>query len=189
MNFFKEDDEYYSDETVQGTDVNETVSIVVKRNGDEIVSRSLMSDKSKIVIVINNQFTSSPNTTQIASGAGRNSAAGNNAALDSSNTEQQQSVGAGGEAKNFGINGNQSEPHVKHGHCDNDLELVIVINNQINQAGEEAGATQVACGAGEDSTAGTNAAIASSNTKQQHAVGGGDGIAVNDGENGNQEEV
>ncbi|MFC0416353.1 hypothetical protein ACFFHH_12930 [Cytobacillus solani] len=189
MSFFEENAEYSSDETEQGTNVNETISVVVKRDGDEIVSRSLISDKSKIVIVINNQFTSSPNTTQIASGAGRNSAAGNNAALDSSNTEQQQSVGAGGEAKNFGMNGNQSEPHVKHGHCDNDSELVIVINNQINQAGEEAGATQVASGAGKDSTAGTNAAIESSNTKQQHAVGGGEGIAVNDGENGNQEEV
>lgn len=34
-----------------------------------------------------------------------------------------------------------------------------------------AGATQVASGAGKDSTGGTNAAIESSNTKQQHAVG------------------
>lgn len=187
MSFDKEHDEYSADETSKRPNVDEKISVVIKRDGENIASGSLMAGNSKIVIVINNQFTSSPNTTQIASGAGRNSAAGNNAALDSSNTEQQQSVGAGGEAKNNGVNGNQSEPHVKHGHGDHDSELVIILNNQINHAKDEAGVTQVASGAGEDSTAGTNAAIASSNTKQQHAVGG-DGTAVNDGENGNQEE-
>ncbi|WP_410429658.1 hypothetical protein [Metabacillus litoralis] len=166
----------------------ETENVFVENDGERIVARFPISDKTKIVLIINNQFTSAPNTTQIASGAGRNSAAGNNAAIDSSNTEQQQSVGAEGEAKNFGMNGNQYEPHEKHGNCDDDDEIVIVINNQINQAGEVSSATQVASGGGTDSAGGTNAAIASSNTKQQHAVGG-DGVAVNDGESGNQEEV
>jgi hypothetical protein len=63
----------------------------------------------------------------------------------------------------------------------------FIINNQINTGQEQSSATQVGSGAGEDSTAGTNAAIESSNTKQQHAVGGG-GLAVNDGERGDQEE-
>lgn len=140
-------------------------------------------------MVINNQFTDSPNTTQIASGAGRSSAAGNNAALDSSNTLQQQSVGAGGEAENKGMHGTQTEPHVPHVDCDDDA-IVIVINNQINKTGETvSSATQVASGGGVFSTAGTNAAIESSNTKQQHAVGGGEGAsAENKGENADQVE-
>ena len=70
-----------------------------------------IANKRKIVIVINNQITFAPNTTQIASGAGQNSAAGSNAAIDSSNTRQQQTVGAGGEAINKGISGDQIEPH------------------------------------------------------------------------------
>ncbi|RJS62499.1 hypothetical protein [Bacillus sp. PK3_68] len=165
------------------------VDVFIERDGERIVAKSSVPETTKIVIVINNQFTSTPNTTQIASGAGRNSTAGNNAAIDSSNTEQQQSVGAEGEAKNFGLNGDQQEPHEKHGSWKDDEEgIVIVINNQINRSEETAGATQVASGSGTDSAAGTNAAVASSNTKQQHAVGG-DGIAVNDGENGDQEEV
>ncbi|HEU5138654.1 MAG TPA: hypothetical protein VFT51_01680, partial [Bacillales bacterium] len=45
--------------------------------------------------------------------------------------------------------------------------------------------TQVASGSGSDSTGGTNASIESSNTKQQHAVGGG-GRAINKGEIGKQ---
>lgn len=188
MSIDKNHDDGNTVEKGQGTDANKKVNVVVEKDGERIVARSLISEKPKIVIIINNQFTSAPNTTQIASGAGRNSAAGNNAAIDSSNTEQQQSVGAEGEAKNFGMNGNQYEPHEKHGNWCDDEELVIVINNQINQAENVSSATQVASGSGTDSAGGTNAAIASSNTKQQHAVGG-DGVAVNDGENGNQEEV
>ncbi|NRD80058.1 hypothetical protein HPT25_22225 [Bacillus sp. BRMEA1] len=53
---------------------------------------------------------------------------------------------------------------------------------------EQAGATQVASGGGDDSAAGTNTAIESSNTKQQHTVGGF-GRADNSGEDGNQTEV
>lgn len=82
----------------------------VKKNGQEINLGNL-DDKRKIVIVINNQITFAPNTTQIASGAGQNSAAGSNAAIDSSNTRQQETVGAGGEAINKGISGDQIEPH------------------------------------------------------------------------------
>jgi hypothetical protein len=163
------------------------VSSPVGDAGKDHIIESIVSDHRKIVVIINNQFTSAPNTTQIASGAGRNSAAGNNAALDSSNSEQQQSVGAQGTARNTGIEGTQTEPHTKHDKCHDDKELVIVINNQINTGLEQSAATQVGSGAGKYSTAGTNAAIESSNTKQQHAVGGG-GLAENDGERGDQVE-
>ncbi|PEI52714.1 hypothetical protein [Bacillus pseudomycoides] len=159
-----------------------------KKDGEEINLGDL-TDKRKIVIVINNQITFAPNTTQIASGAGQNSAAGNNAAIDSSNTEQQQSVGAGGKAINKGISGDQIEPHEKKKETsDEEVEFVLIINNQINETNEEqASATQVASGGGDDSAAGTNAAIESSNTKQQHAVGGGtDSLAKNEGEEGDQ---
>ena len=64
---------------------NEETFRFVKKDGQEIHVGSL-GDKRKVVIVINNQITFAPNTTQIASGAGRNSAAGSNAAIDSSNT-------------------------------------------------------------------------------------------------------
>ncbi|GED32924.1 hypothetical protein P9G84_12160 [Brevibacillus centrosporus] len=48
-------------------------------------------------------------------------------------------------------------------------------------------ATQVAGGGGTDSTGGTNAAIESLNTKQQHAVGGGPGsVAYNKSAKSNQ---
>ncbi|WP_158735939.1 hypothetical protein [Alteribacillus sp. YIM 98480] len=63
----------------------------------------------RVTTVINNQFTDSPNTTQIASGAGKSSAAGSNAALNSLNTEQQQSAGAQGKAKNIGMKGKQTK--------------------------------------------------------------------------------
>ena len=162
----------------------------IKEDGQEIKVGPL-ADKQKVVIIINNQFTSAPNTTQIASGAGRNSAAGNNAAIDSSNTGQQQAVGAKGQASNTGMSGDQIEPHQKNGeHSEQDIEFVLVINNQINATStEQAGATQVASGGGDDSAAGTNAAIESSNTKQQHAVGGDEsGSAENSGEDGNQTE-
>jgi hypothetical protein len=143
------------------------------------------------VVVINNQFTNAPNTTQIASGAGGNSAAGNNAAIDSSNTLQQQSVGAKGRARNLGMKGHQSEPHDKHGKLTDNEEITIVINNQINRTGKNtSSATQVASGGGTDSTGGTNAAIQSSNTKQQHAVGGDkSGRALNKGMNNKQKET
>ncbi|WP_422392269.1 hypothetical protein [Niallia oryzisoli] len=181
----------YNDMDSDKKDLNQTLEIrIVKENGEEVNVGPLV-DKEKIVIVINNQFTSAPNTTQIASGAGRNSAAGNNAAIDSSNTEQQQSVGAKGQASNTGMSGDQIEPHNKEkDHSQHDEEIVIVINNQVNTTStEQAGATQVASGSGDDSAAGTNAAIESSNTKQQHAVGGDEtGSAENSDEASNQTE-
>jgi hypothetical protein len=173
--------------SIDDKSLNQTITLrIIKENGKEVTVGPI-ADKQKIVIVINNQFTSAPNTTQIASGAGRNSAAGNNAAIDSSNTEQQQGVGADGRASNTGMGGDQVERHpTEKEHSENDEELVVVINNQLNTTTtEQASATQVASGGGDDSAAGTNAAIESSNTKQQHAVGG-DGRAENSGEEGDQ---
>ncbi|WP_336992321.1 hypothetical protein [Bacillus toyonensis] len=168
---------------------NEKITFRFVKNDGEEINLGNLADKRKIVIVINNQITFAPNTTQIASGAGQNSAAGSNAAIDSSNTEQQQTVGAGGKAINKGMSGEQIEPHkTKKENSDEEVEFVLIINNQINETSEEqASATQVASGGGEDSAAGTNAAIESSNTKQQHAVGGGTGsLAENAGEEGDQ---
>lgn len=163
--------------------------LIIDDNGHTTTSEFPFWPGHKIVIVINNQFTDSPNTTQIASGAGRSSSAGNNAAVASSNTLQQQSVGAQGEAHNTGMEGEQTEPHVKPCWEEDDEWTVIVINNQVNKSGQsEASATQVASGGGTYSAAGTNAAIESSNTKQQHAVGGA-AEATNDGMNDSQTEV
>jgi hypothetical protein len=80
--------------------------------------------------------------------------------------------------KNLGIKGKQYEPHKKHGKRNNAKEVVIVINNQVAKRSKRksiSSATQVASGSGTYSTGGTNSAIESSNTKQQHAVGGGRG--------------
>lgn len=161
------------------------------QDGKQITTETPVSDKKKIVIVINNQWTNAPNTTQIASGAGRSSAAGNNAAIDSSNTQQQQSVGAQGTARNVDIRDFQSEPQDRNYCWKDDDEVVIVINNQINKApAEMSSATQVASGAAKDSAGGTNAAIQSSNTKQQHAVGGdSSGIAHNKVTDSQQNEI
>ena len=156
--------------------------------GERTVTEYDVNGKLKLTVVINNQFTNAPNTTQLASGAGRSSTAGNNAAIDSSNTEQQQSVGGQGQAKNEGMKGEQFQPQDKHaGYHDND-EIVFVINNQIHCSGEtDAAATQVASGGGVYSAAGTNAAVESTNTKQQHAVGGDEtGRALNKGMNNKQ---
>ncbi|CRK84872.1 hypothetical protein [Neobacillus massiliamazoniensis] len=174
-------------------DHNQTITFRFVKEGEQDINvgpLTDLTDKPKVVIVINNQFTIAPNTTQIASGAGRNSAAGNNAAIDASNTEQQQSVGAEGEANNTGMSGEQIEPHQKNKeHKEQDVEFVLVINNQVNKTSrKQAGATQVASGGGDDSAAGTNAAIESSNTKQQHSVGGG-GTADNSGEDSDQTET
>jgi hypothetical protein len=172
---------------------NEKITVIVQKNGKRTITKSSLSRKSKIVVVINNQFTNASNTTQIASGAGRSSAAGNNAAIDSSNTRQQQSVGAGGKAKNLGMKGKQTEPHKKHRKRNNVKEFVIAINNQVvkrSKNNPNASATQVASGGGTNSTSGTNSAIESSNTKQQHAVGGDPGSrALNKGLNGKQQEI
>jgi len=172
--------------------LTDTIKVRIKRDGEVISAKSPVPENVKIVIIINSQVTDAPNTTQIASGAGLSSAAGNNAAIDSSNTLQQQGVGAQGEASNRGQNGEQTEPHTDHqvDGDDADAAVVIVVNDQRNRAGEtQASATQVASGGGSDSAAGTNAAIESSNTKQQHAVGGAEGgTARNRGQNDEQEE-
>lgn len=170
------------------SETNEKILITVDKDGKQTTTESQICGEKRIVIIINNQFTNAPNTTQIASGAGRNSAAGNNAAIDSSNTEQQQSVGAQGKAQNLGMKGYQAEPHDDREKILRDeAELVIIINNQINETSGESAATQVTSGAGDDSAAGTNAAIESSNTKQQHAVGGDQsGTAINRGMNSPQ---
>lgn len=183
---------------------NETIKVTVEKNGERISARSSTGGEFRIVIIINNQITTAPNTTQIASGAGKNSTAGNNAAIDSSNTLQQQSVGAQGTAENSGQSGTQTEPHAAHepGHQEN--EIVLVLNNQRNRTGSSSSesdaqpdpqpqtsssATQVASGGGLDSAAGTNAALGSSNTKQQHAVGGAEGgTAENAGQDADQTE-
>jgi hypothetical protein len=206
----------------------EKVTVTVKLNGVRAKIRRPLHKSLKVILVINNQFTDAGNTTQIASGAGRSSAAGNNAAIDSSNTEQQQSVGAGGEATNTGMRGEQSETHRKHcrhrkhhhrhhhhrhhhhpnkrhhrhhpshpphpSHREREKDdIVVVLNNQINRSKNNqsvSAATQVASGGQTYSAGGTNAAIESSNTKQQHAVGGAPGAkALNSGMNNNQIEA
>lgn len=115
------------------------------------------------------------------------------AALDSSNTEQQESVGAEGKAKNEGMEGKQREPHEKGKKCCDENEIVIVLNNQIHLTHEESetestsSATQVASGGDTYSASGTNSAIESSNTKQQFSVGGSKGsLGFNSGMNSDQ---
>lgn len=167
------------------------LTIIFEKGRKRLIAKAPLDGKRRIVLIINNQFTNAPNTTQIASGAGKNSAAGNNAAIDSSNTQQQQSVGASGRAKNLGLKGKQSQPDKKR-KKDWEEEVVIVINNQTvrrSTRNTTASATQVASGSGKDSTSGTNSAIGSANTKQQHAVGGSKGArAVNKGMNSRQKE-
>ncbi|WP_438824414.1 hypothetical protein [Bacillus sp. JJ63] len=134
-----------------------------------MVERSI-HEKLKVVIVINNQFTNAPNTTQLASGAGRSSAEG--------------------KAKNEGMEGTQYESHENHKTCCAEEEIIIIINNQINYAGENdsnSSATQVASGGGTYSTSGTNSAIENSNTKQQISIGcSKDAIGLNKGMNSDQ---
>jgi hypothetical protein len=157
--------------------------LIIENDGHKTISEFPFGHVKRIVIIINNQFTDVPNTTQIASGAGRASSAGSNAAVASSNTQQQQTVGA-----DTGLEGAQVEPHIlPGGECGCEEELIIVINNQINTAPTGA-ATQIASGGGVYSAAGTNAVAESSNTKQQHAVGG-DADASNDGTGDDQTEV
>lgn len=162
----------------------EVVLIIRKSCGRRIVSRTPLKDVDRYVLVYNNQYTNDPNTTQIASGSGVNSAAGNNAAIDSPGTYQQQSVGAGGTAHNKGLKGSKKKSNDHDSSNKNKKkEVVIVINDQVAKAPRRStgtAATQVASGSGNHSTAGTNSAIDSAGTKQQHAVGGGSGsLAAN----------
>jgi len=161
---------------------NDRFTIIIKKGNKRMVAAAPLTGIHKLVFVINHQFTNAPNTTQISSGAGRSSAAGNNAAIKSPNTRQQQSVGADGKARNNSVDGNfplrytHSKLRRRYG-----KEVVVVINDQIVKLPKRrinASATQVASGGGIYSTGGTNSAINSPCTKQQHAVGGG-GTASN----------
>lgn len=157
-------------------------TIVIEKGNKRIKAKAPLTGIRRLVFIFNHQFTNTPNTTQISSGAGRSSAAGNNAAIKSPNTRQQQSVGAGGKAKNK--SGNGGVPiHRSHAaaRCRSGKEVVVVMNDQIvklPRGQSNASATQVTSGGGTYSTGGTNSAISSPGTKQQHAVGGG-GTAIN----------
>lgn len=162
----------------------EHLTITVEKGQQRFSVTSPLGGVGRFVFVVNDQFTNAPNTTQIASGAGKSSAAGNNAAIKSPHTYQQQSVGAGGIAKNLGLKDPQdqdhfSKHHSKHGkHRKHQKEVVFVINKQVvklPKGSKNASATQIASGAGKYSTGGTNSAIESRGTRQQHAVGGGSG--------------
>lgn len=76
------------------------LTIILEKGKQRLIAQTPLLGVHRIVFVVNRQFTNAPNTTQIASGAGRSSAAGSNAAINSPHTRQQQSVGAGGKAKN-----------------------------------------------------------------------------------------
>ncbi|MHA2856429.1 hypothetical protein ACXZ7E_20695 [Paenibacillus lautus] len=163
------------------------LTITVEKGKQRFSVTSPLGGVGRFVFVVNDQFTNAPNTTQIASGAGKSGAAGNNAAIQSPHTYQQQSVGAGGIAKNLGLKDPKDHPvskhhpkhHAKHGKFKHhQKEVVFVINKQIvklPRGSRNASATQIASGAGKYSTGGTNSAIESRRTRQQHAVGGGSG--------------
>ncbi|MGG3280644.1 hypothetical protein [Paenibacillus solani] len=166
----------------------EHLTITVEKGQQRFTVKSPLGGIGRFVIVVNDQFTNAPNTTQIASGAGKNSAAGSNAAIQSPHTYQQQSVGAGGIAKNLRLKDSKdhfskhrsAKHHSKHGgkHKKHQKEVVFVINKQVVElpkGSKNASATQIASGAGKSSTGGTNSAIESRGTRQQHAVGGGSG--------------
>jgi hypothetical protein len=160
----------------------EELVVIVKKPGSRIVSRIPLRGFNRVVFVYNRQFTNAPNTTQIASGAGKSSAAGSNAAIGSKNTWQQESVGAGGKASNRGDlpRGRSSGKHSDggiHGST-REKEAVIVVNDQVvklAKGSRQSSATQVASGGGRHSAGGTNAAIESKGSRQQQAVGGGSG--------------
>jgi len=168
------------------------LTVIVEKRGKRIITRTPLHGVDRLVFVVNHQFTNAPNTTQLASGAGGSSAAGSNAAIKSPHTQQQQSVGAGGTAKNIwapekhnkmhrGSWVHSKYGHRHHAHRAHRKEVIIVLNDQIVKLPKNAAnasATQVASGAGRYSTSGTNSAIESPGTRQQHAVGG-DGKAIN----------
>nr|WP_221626889.1 hypothetical protein [Cohnella lubricantis] len=164
------------------------MTLIIEKNKRRVTAKLPLSGVRRVVVVINHQFTNSPNTTQIASGAGRSSAAGNNAAINSPKAQQQQSVGADGTAVNKELAGFKrikgrpsATPLLYRPQPGSGQEVVIVLNDQIvklPKRSRNASATQVASGGGVFSTGGTNSAIESAASKQQHAVGGG-GKAVN----------
>ncbi|WNR45432.1 hypothetical protein [Paenibacillus roseipurpureus] len=164
---------------------SDRLTIMIEKGKKRIITKTPIAGVDRVVFVINHQFTNAPNTTQLASGAGGSSAAGSNAAIKSPHSQQQQSVGAGGKAKNkivknakvgasYGASLSKLRRHGK--------EIIVVVNDQVVKLpkhAKNASATQVASGAGKYSTSGTNSAIESPGTKQQHAVGGGKGNAAN----------
>lgn len=162
------------------------LTIILEKGNRRIITRTPLPGVDKVVVVVNRQFTNAPNTTQITSGAGRSSASGNNAAILSPLTRQQQSVGAGGLAKNLEAKGGRRKGKPAASGLPlypgaSGKEVVIVINDQIVKLPRRflnASATQVASGAGAYSTGGTNSAIESPGTRQQQAVGGGPGSAA-----------
>lgn len=159
------------------------ITVIIQRGKRRIVTRTPLAEIGRLVFVINNQYTNAANTTQIASGAGRSSAGGSNAAIASPYTRQQQSVGAGGDAANLGSKGQRGRRHQTPLLSSLFKEVVIVVNNQtvkLAKGSMSSSATQIGSGGGTYSTGGTNAAIESPGTRQQHAVGGGaGGHAVN----------
>ncbi|NOU67718.1 hypothetical protein GC096_27205 [Paenibacillus sp. LMG 31461] len=155
---------------------SDRLTIIIEKGKKRIITQSPIHGIDRLVFVINHQFTNAPNTTQLASGAGRSSAAGSNAAIKSPHSQQQQSVGAGGKAKNrIGAKGKLSSSKGLAEIRRKGKEIIVVINDQIVKLPKHAAnasATQVASGAGKYSTSGTNSAIESPGTKQQDAVGG-----------------
>jgi hypothetical protein len=157
---------------------SDRLTIIIEKGKKRIITQSPIHGIDRLVFVINHQFTNAPNTTQLASGAGRSSAAGSNAAIKSPHSQQQQSVGAGGKARNRlgkGAKGKLSGSKSLAEICRKGKEIIVVINDQIVKLPKHAAnasATQVASGAGKYSTSGTNSAIESPGTKQQDAVGG-----------------
>lgn len=166
------------------------LTIILRKGRQRLVAKTPLPGVDRVVVVVNRQFTNAPNTTQIASGAGHSSAGGSNAAIRSPYVRQQQSVGAGGKAfnkdgKSGPMGGRWSRKGQRDGHglSHRGKEVVIVVNDQVvklPRGQQNAGATQVASGGGRYSTGGTNSAISSPGTRQQHAVGGGSGsVAAN----------
>ena len=161
--------------------------IILRIGNRRLAAKVPLRSVGRLVFIVNRQFTNSPNTTQIASGAGHSGAAGSNAAIRSPRTRQQQSVGSAGTARNldaggdFNRRGSGARAADRRRNRRNGKEIIVVINEQIAKMpnrGMNASATQVASGAGAFGASGTNAAIGSPGTRQQHAVGGG-GTAVN----------
>ncbi|SIR55121.1 hypothetical protein SAMN05880570_4172 [Paenibacillus sp. RU4T] len=166
---------------------SDRLTLILQKGNRRIVAKAPLAGIGRLVFVFNRQFTNAPNTTQIASGAGRSSAAGSNAAINSPYTRQQQSVGAGGKAINKGAAGRSSRvyspPFMQQARSIGGKEVVIIVNDQVvrlPKGSPSSSATQIASGAGRFSTGGTNSTIESPGSFQQDAVGGG-GTAVNKG--------
>lgn len=160
--------------------MRDKLTIRIKRGKKRITTRVPLRRFDRFVFVINEQFTNAPNTTQIASGAGRSSASGSNAAIESPNTDQQVSIGAGGTAENISVIGEYVNRRRKRrgSRRRKKKEAIFIINHQVakmSTESQEASATQIASGGGKFSTGGTNSAIESAGTKQQDSVGGGTG--------------